>query len=198
MKKELNWYDISLNQYNRLVEALKIEDDNEKALEYASIVFGEDALDIPLSEFNKLLSKLYFLKTPIPEIVPPKHITINGRRYYVDCLIGRITASQYVDYSNYVKTRDLNKIISVFLIPESHKYNDGYDMLEVMKDIEDMPIIIVNAIAFFLLRQSIQSIEIFLRCSKKQLKKMDLPKKQKEMILKIMEAFPSSESSHIS
>src|SRR5574344_1593799 len=69
--------------------------------------------------------------------------------------LSQVTGIQYIDYMNYVRqekgNENLSKLVSVFLIPEGCKYNEGYDINEVINLIEDeMKIIDVNAIAFFL------------------------------------------------
>ena len=183
----MKWKDVTLRQFNRLQEALKIEDEEEKVIEIAEIMLGEDVVNLPISEFKKKISELSFLSEPIPNSIPPKKITVNGHKYYVDCLLGNITTAQYIDFTNHSKTNDLSKILSAFLIPESRKYNDGYDMIEVMNDINDLPITVVNDIAFFFGRQFSVFMRIFQRYSLKQIEKTDLPKEVKESLMKAVE-----------
>ena len=106
-------------------------------------------------------------------------VRLRSRKYYFDCLLGNVTTAQYVDFINYSKTSDIVKMLSVFMIPEGHKYNDGYDMLEVFEDIQDMPIPILYSASFFFNRQFATFIKIFQRYSMKQLKKVKLPKEVK-------------------
>ena len=194
MKKEknmnkyskLNWYNVNLNQFILLQDVFKIEDDTEKMISVAEIILGNDVTNLPLKEFNEQMKRLEFLKEEIPTSVPPKKIEVNGRKYFLDCLLGSITTAQYVDYTNQSNTGDLSKMLSVFVIPEGHKYNDGYDMLEVINDIGMLPIPIVNSIAFFFGRQFSVFMRIFQRYSAKQIKKTNLPKEVKENMIKIM------------
>ena len=194
MKKEknmnkyskLNWYNVNLNQFILLQDVFKIEDDTEKMISVAEIILGNDVTNLPLKEFNEQMKRLEFLKEEIPTSVPPKKIEVNGRKYFLDCLLGSITTAQYVDYTNQSNTGDLSKMLSVFVIPEGHKYNDGYDMLEVINDIGMLPIPIVNSIAFFFGRQFSVFMKIFQRYSAKQIKKTNLPKEAKENMIKIM------------
>lgn len=194
MKKEknmnkyskLNWYNVNLNQFILLQDAFKIEDDTEKMISIAEIILGNDVTNLPLKEFNEQMKRLEFLKEEIPTSVPPKKFEINGKKYFMDCLLGNITTAQYVDYTNQSNTGDFAKMLSVFVIPEGHKYNDGYDMLEVINDIGMLPIPIVNSIAFFFGRQFSVFMRIFQRYSAKQIKKTNLPKEVKENMIKIM------------
>ena len=194
MKKEknmnkyskLNWYNVNLNQFILLQDAFKIEDDTEKMISVADIILGNDVSNLPLKEFNEQIKRLEFLKEEIPTSVPPKKFEINGKKYFMDCLLGNITTAQYVDFNNHSNTGDFAKILSVFIIPEGHKYNDGYDMLEVINDIGMLPIPIVNSTAFFFGRQFSVFMKIFQRYSAKQIKKTNLPKEVKENMINIM------------
>lgn len=194
MKKEknmnkyskLNWYNVNLNQFILLQDVFKIEDDTEKMISVAEIILGNDVTNLPLKEFNEQMKRLEFLKEEIPSVVPPKKFEINGKKYFMDCLLGNMTTAQYVDFNNHSNTGDFAKMLSVFIIPEGHKYNDGYDMLEVINDIGMLPIPIANSTAFFFGRQFSIFMKIFQRYSAKQIKKTNLPKEVKENMIKIM------------
>ena len=189
MKKEKNmtWYDVTLYQFNEIEKAVNIEDDTERIFRLAEIIYGEDVTNLPLKEFNEKVKQMVFLKDEMPNKIPPKKIEVNGRKYFLDCLLGNITTAQYVDFTNHSNTGDLSKMLSVFVIPEGHKYNDGYDMLEVINDIGMLPIPIVNSIAFFFGRQFSVFMKIFQRYSIKQIKKTNIPKEAKENMIKAVE-----------
>lgn len=182
-KNKINWYDITLLQFKKIQEAITVEDEQEKIIALMQAVFGDSIIDLPITEFNAKVKELDFLKAPIPDSVPPKKLEINGRKYYTDCLLGNITTAQYVDYVNHSKTGDLEKILSVFIIPDGHKYNDGYDMLQVMNDINDLSIVAANNISFFFVRQFHKFTQIFLSYSTKKIKKMKLPKETKKKLI---------------
>lgn len=187
MKKNLSWYNVTLKQFLLLQDALKIEDENERMFLVAEALLGSDVTKLPLQEFNKKVQELGFLKESIPESIPPKKVEVNGRKYYIDCLLGNISTAQYIDYVNHSKTNDINKMMSVFLIPEGHKYNDGYNMLQVFDDINDLPIPIVNGVSFFFKRQLETFIRIFQRYSIRKLKKTNLPKEAKKAAIEMVE-----------
>lgn len=185
--KSLNWYNVNLTQFKKLQEVLSIEDETEKIIAIAELILGDDVTDLPLKEFNEEIKKLEFLKTEIPESVPPKKLEINGRKYDVISLLGNITTAQYIDFVNHSKTQDMSKVLSVFIVPQGHSYNDGYDMLEVMNDINDMPIPVVNSMAYFFKAQFAKFIEIFQSSSIKKVKKnKELSKDEKEKIIKLI------------
>ncbi len=191
MKKEkkMTWYDVTLNQFDRLQDTFNIEDETERIITIAEILLGDEITNLPLPEFNEQVKQLDFLKEEIPtKNHPPKNLEINGRKYTMDCLLGNVSTAQYVDYTNHcnVDKPDMAKILSVFIIPEGHKYNDGYDMLQVVNDINSLPIPIVNSTAFFFGKQFSEFMRIFQRYSTKQIKKTKLPKAEKNRLIRIL------------
>lgn len=159
--KKLNWYNVTLSQFKELQTVLEMEDEMEKVVAMAELILGDDVTDLPLQDFNEQLKKLSFLKTEIPTSIPPKHFELRGKKYDVTSLLGNITTAQYIDFMNYSKDNDTAKMLSVFVVPEGHKYNDGYDMREVQADMENMPIPVANSITSFFTAQLAKFIQIF-------------------------------------
>lgn len=188
MKKaiKLNWYNVNLNQFKKLQEALTIEDETERMISMAEILLGDKVTELPIKDFNEQVKQLDFLKEEVPNVVPPQKLEINGRKYYMDCLLGNISTAQYIDFTNHSNTGEVDKMLSVFVIPEGHKYNDGYDMLQVIGDICDLPIPIVNSAAFFFARQFNKFITIFQSYSIRKIKKAKIPKAEKNRLIQIV------------
>lgn len=182
----MEWNDITYRQFLDIKKALEIEDETERVFAVAQAVYGEDVLNLPLAEFNKKCTELSFLKDPVPNNLTVKTVKVNGRDYYFDGLLGRITTAQYIDFQNYQKSEDEIKTFSVFLIPKDHKYNDGYDMEQVFNDILDIPVPILMSASFFFSRQFELFIKIFRRYSLKQMKKTGLPKEVMENLEKVV------------
>ena len=185
-KHMLTWNDIKYRTLLDIREAANIEDENERVYAIMEAVFGEDVLDLPLKDFNEKCKELQFLQKEIPNDLHVKDIKVNGREYYFDGLLGKITTAQYIDFQNYQKNNDEQKSFSVFIIPKGHKYNDGYDMEQVFKDILDMPVPILFSASFFFSRQFELFIRIFRRYSIKQMKKLGLPKEAMENMEKVV------------
>ena len=152
----------------------------------AEILLGDKVTELPIKDFNEQVKQLDFLKEEVPNVVPPQKLEINGRKYYMDCLLGNISTAQYIDFTNHSNTGEVDKMLSVFVIPEGHKYNDGYDMLQVMGDICDLPIPIVNSAAFFFARQFNKFITIFQSYSIRKIKKAKIPKAEKNRLIQIV------------
>ena len=185
-KHMLKWSDIKYRTLLDIREASNIEDENERVYAIMEAVFGEDVLDLPLKDFNEKCKELQFLQKEIPNDLHVKDIKVNGREYYFDGLLGKITTAQYIDFQNYQKNEDEQKSFSVFIIPKGHKYNDGYDMDQVFKDILDMPVPVLFSASFFFSRQFELFIRIFRRYSIKQMKKLGLPKEAMENLEKVV------------
>ncbi len=184
--KIMTWNNITYRQLLDIREASNIEDENERVYGIMAAIFGEDVLDLPLKEFNEKCKELQFLQKPVPNDLHVKNIKVNGREYYFDGLLGKITTAQYIDFQNYQKNEDEQKIFSVFIIPKGHKYNDGYDMDQVFNDILDVPVPILFSASFFFIRQFELFIKIFRRYSIKQMKKTGLPKEVMENLEKVV------------
>lgn len=153
------------------IKNITAEDELEKALQIVSIIFKCDAEEIPFNEFQAKL-KTIDLSQPIEKVKVKKTYRINNTTYKLDKSLN-ISTGQYVDYVNYMKTGDLTKILSVFLIPEGHTYNDGYDMFKVMKDMEEISYPNATSIGFFFLRLFRIYIKLFLPFLTRKLKKTD-------------------------
>lgn len=184
----MKWNDVTLNQFLELQQIMNIEDDTDKMLSIAELFFGEDVTTLPLPEFNKKMKELDFLQTEVPNNHIVKKVTINGHDYVIDALLGHISTAQYVDFTNYMKEENkIAEVLSVFFIPKGHKYNDGYDMEEVIRDMGSLPVDIAMSESFFFSRQFARFIKIFRSYSIKQLKKTNLPKDVKENLTKAVE-----------
>ena len=186
MMNKLGWSDIKYRTLLDIKEAANIEDENERVYAIMEAVFGEDVLDLPLKDFNEKCKELQFLQKEIPNDLHVKDIKVNGREYYFDGLLGKITTAQYIDFQNYQKNEDEQKSFSVFIIPKGHKYNDGYDMEQVFNDILDVPVPVLFSASFFFSRQFELFIRIFRRYSIKQMKKLGLPKEAMENMKKVV------------
>lgn len=187
--KKLNWYNVTLSQFKELQTILEVEDELEKVVALAELVLGDNVTDLPLQEFNEQLRRLEFLKTEIPTSIPPKKVEVNGKKYDVTSLLGNITTAQYIDFMNHSKSNDTAKLLSVFVVPEGHKYNDGYDMQEVIKDMNDIPIPVANSITSFFKAQFAKFIEIFQSSSIKKVKKdKTLSKEDKTRIINLIKS----------
>lgn len=186
-KEHMTWYDVTFTQFNKLQELLNIAEEEERLIAIATLLLGDDITDLTVAEFTNAVKELDFLKEECPTKIPPKNIQVNGRKYFVDCLLGRISTAQYIDFTNSLKDNNLPVALATFVIPEGHKYNDGYDMLQVIEDVKCMPIPIVNSICFFFTKQFNASIAIFQSYLTKVVKKANMPKELKTKMTELIQ-----------
>lgn len=188
----MTWKDITYKQLVALRDAIDIQDEEDRLITLAQIIFGEDVIELPINEFKKKCLELSFLQEEMPNDLTVKEVKVNGREYYFDGLLGRITTAQYIDFQNYLKTKDEARSFSVFFIPKGHKYNDGYDMQQVFNDIMDVPAPILISASFFFTKQLETFIRIFQRYLikklKKQMRKTTLTKEMKKNLIQIAES----------
>lgn len=91
--KTYNWNNISYRQFQEIRAALDIEDETERSVRIAQIIYGDDVVDLSIQSFNKVCSGLSFLSKEVPNDITVKEVTVNGRQYYFDGLLGKITTA---------------------------------------------------------------------------------------------------------
>lgn len=174
-EKDLTWDDVSYKTFKKIQEA-DSEADDEKEYAIMQAIYGEEVFSLPLPEYKAKLNRLKKLFSPVPNDLHVDKVTVNGTTYVFSGVLGDITTAQYIDFMNHAKNKDELKMYSVFFIPKGHKYNDGYDMLQVFKDLEEFPITILNSTSFFFNRQLDLFNKIFQRSLVSMMKKKKLPK----------------------
>ena len=167
-KPALTWYDVTLDQYQKLQNIDTSE--LEGQIEAATILLGVDTDDMTWVEFCKELSKLDFLNQPIPKTIVRNSYMLNGRKYNCFVNLQDLTVSRYMDFENLSKTKDLVKILAVFLIPDGKEYG-SYDLDEVYEDIKTMNIVEASGIFNFFPLEFRICIEVLKDYSIKELKK---------------------------
>ena len=120
----------------------------------------------------------------------PKNIKINDQVYNVNYNIGKLNMAQYIDFPQTIVNKNylenLPALLSIFIIPKGHKYNDDYDILELRNILENnMTLDEALSIVFFLKTKSISLIKLKLLYYKLMLKIMrwtTRDKQTKEML----------------
>lgn len=176
-----SWEDMSINQFIILNQTIQADiPETYKTVNIISILTGlsvEEVERIPITVFAKLKNQLDFLNTEIPKVKHKDKYNLNGRIYTLNADISSITTAQYIDYQTYIKENNPIQMMSLWLIPEGHQYNDGYSMEQVLLDIQDMCFLDVQSVAFFLQLQFATYILIMRDYFKKEMKKSKMDKK---------------------
>ena len=156
IKIKNSWDEITWREYEQIEQILNADiPEDYKTVHLVSILTGCDTSvieNIPISQFTKLTPYLSFLYTEPDTHTHKFEYIINGHEYRFAGKLDEITTAQYIDYRTYMQDedKDIIKLMSVFIIPKDHDYNDGYDMEQVKSDIGDMCWLDVRACAFFL------------------------------------------------
>ena len=120
----------------------------------------------------------------------PKNIKINDQVYNVNYNIGKLNMAQYIDFQQTIVNKNylenLPALLSIFIIPKGHKYNDDYDIIELRNILENnITLDEALSIIFFLKTRSISLIKLKLLYYKLMLKIMrwtTRDKQTKEML----------------
>lgn len=171
----MKWSDITVEQFNKITE---LQQDDFYALNLIEIIFG----NVPVKDVNKYLKELDFMKEECKPTTPKKCYTINGKEYDSHLDLTNITTGQFMAYQQYSKSNKIQEILSVFITPKGYEYGKDYDVLEVQKDMLQLPITEALSIAFFFERQFKVYCNLFQHYLRKSIKKLNL--KDKKMILK--------------
>lgn len=193
--KEVNpfsWDNISINKYYEIMDILNAEDDDiTKNVKLIALIMDKDEDEIwnmDLNAAGDLIGKLLFLnKFDIPENPKGKIVLPN----YVLNISGDVTnmsVAQYVDFQNFatMPLRDgIDKILSIFLIPDGKTYNNGYDVLDLQKEIrENMTFRVAQGMLSFFLKRSVKLLTVSLTYLSKTLKKTKNPEMREQLMQK--------------
>ena len=181
------WDDITLKDFYEIKNIMEIQDEYTiyNLIDY---IYKVDSSKMDITELYKY--SVDFLSEPIPvkNIKIKEKYTINGRKYISNVNLTKITCSQFIDFTNLVRQspEEFEKLVSVFFIPEGHEYNDGYDMKEVQRDILQLPIAVVQAMSFFMMKEFQTYAVIFQLYLTEEITKMkNIPKEMKDEMEKI-------------
>lgn len=146
-KKEIeivdSWDKMPLGMFIKIDKLVDADmDEDTKILKAAAILSNksfEEIESLPLSEAMALVSKTSFLYSDIERRKFKNNLNLGGRQY---CVLGsseEMTAAQFIDFQ--AISKDIKKMLpefmAIFIIPKGHKYGDGYNMAQVLNDIEN-------------------------------------------------------------
>lgn len=176
MKRD--WSNITLKDFYEIQNIVAVQDDYT-IYNLVDYLYGVDSINLPISEVRKY--SLSFLNENIDEI---KIDTFHDKKYDFDLNLTNISVAQFIDYQNYIKEDVVKyeKILSCFVVPKGHEYNDGYDIKEVQEDILNWQFAIVKKIGFFFSLQFQTFVKTFLSCLKEEVKGTPKEKEVKEVL----------------
>lgn len=146
MKKPIanNWNEMPLGLWQKEQAILREQETDavDKNVRLVALMYDmseEEAYNTELNDFSDMLDGIGWLsQIPyVPQISP--QYNLNGKVYNVTLNPQKVTTAQYIDYKSFDPNdpATIHLILSTVMIPEGHKYNDGYDLAEVQGDIYD-------------------------------------------------------------
>ena len=159
MKIKDKWIDITIAEYERIVETIKSTDDEiERLTGVISVLSGVDEdeiADMPIADIARIGQKLDFLNSfDFNKNATYKTLVIDGETLVL--AVKDMTVAQYVDFQATwsAETKDLARIISICYVPKGKVYNKDYDIEELIEKIRNnVSIDKANSIGFFLLKK---------------------------------------------
>ena len=186
-KNPFDWENITIEKYYKIKDILddEVDDDITKNVKLVAVMLNKDeqeVWDMDMAEAGNYISRLQFLN----KFELPKHPNMKIKLPSYDLVVikdlTKINVAQYVDFQNFVKMpmrESMEKILSIFLIPEGCSYNTGYDILDLQKEIrENMSFRVAEGLLSFFIEKYGRSLIHSLVYCRRQVKKT----KDKEMM----------------
>ena len=139
----LGYKDITVGRYNADILPLIKEGDNLDPVDFQVRLIAalnglteKQVLDLPLAKYTDFAMAAKFLETPCDTSAVGRladRYTL-GDVTLIPCKdYEAMTAAQFIDFQQLSQDVEMNTValLSVFLVPEGHKYNDGYDIRAV-------------------------------------------------------------------
>lgn len=143
---KIHWKDITIARHKAILNLYESRTEEEDpqlfAYDLVCAVYGKDEEwinNLKVSEANDYVNTLAFVTEKPKHLPAKKSYILNGKKYCVGLNMQNLTTAQYIDFQQlYDKSNEMPaEFLSVIMVPEGHKYNDGYDINEVISDIEN-------------------------------------------------------------
>ena len=193
--KEYSWKRLTVEQLGKIKDISKENiSEEEKDLKVGAVVNNmdyEDFINLPLEETRRLMGNADFLYEKPEADKARKNYIINGKKYNLLKNATEMTTAQYIDFEAVSKMgfdSCMPEMLSIFLVPDGHQYNDGYDKDEVLEDIKKMSVTEALGVADFFTKKYAKLIMRTLNFSEALItaQRIMAKKEQKEM-MKAME-----------
>lgn len=164
----------------------------DRQIEILAILADSDPEEIghlPIGEYKEMVAKAAFLSAPEINLHPiAKKYLVGSFELYPVRDFRKLETCQYVDFQTYAPDLEkyLPEFLSVILVPKGHRYNEGYDILDVQKAIrEDMSVADGISLAGFFLTWCRKSILSSLNSSKREALKIPDKTRREKILEKI-------------
>lgn len=166
-------------------KALDMLDQQAKIIALLSGKTENEIYSMPLAEYSRLAADADFLRETCPPATAPSRVIVGDVVLIPVQDITEINTAQYIDFQTFSKqgAAGLVGLLSVFLLPEGHSYNDGsYDMKAVKEAVARLDMPVAMGLVGFLFASLLKSIRVSLSFLDKTATR--LPKEKKEALKK--------------
>ena len=191
-----SWNEMTVADYIRLREISKLQmaTEDEKNLMVAALIAEkpyQEILQLPLDKARELMDKTEFLlQQPVPGKTKRKY-ELNGRTYRLFKDPSEMTVAQYIDFAAIEKEgfdKMPGEMLAIFLVPDGHQYNDGYDKEQQIEDMMDMSITEALGVCSFFTKRLSKSINLIMTALRIRMKWMRITaKKEDREMMKALE-----------
>lgn len=182
------WNTLPIGKYVELFEATKgITDEDELVMRSAAVlndVTYDEIMNMPLEKAVGMIQSVGFLYTKPEDRKPQKKYDLGGRVYVPTLKVEKMTTAQYIDFQaiSAHSNEMLAEMLAIFIIPEGHIYNDGYDNDEVVDDIRKYLSAEEGfALANFFVRKCIRSMRLTLLYYQSMMTVLNMKEQNKEV-----------------
>jgi hypothetical protein len=187
---KLDYTNISIGEYIELQDLLLNNTDGleqqDLVMQEIQILYGRDPYKMSMPEFKKAVESLSFLAKEMPKMKIKDSYFLNGNKYVLHKELSEFKVAHYVDYEMIMKTQkgieSYPHFLALFLIPDGHEYNDGYNMETAINDIKSyLSIADAVSLANFFKASSVLFTSLFLRYLKTSTAKTIKNRKERKM-----------------
>lgn len=191
-----SWKDITIGDLLQIQEIgeLQMATDDEKNLMVAALLAEipyDEILRMDLNQVRAYMDNAAFL------LEEPKHervrrnYYVNGRKYRLFKNASEMSVAQYLDFQGVWRdgfAKRPAEMLAIFLVPDKHEYNDGYDKDQVIEDMYDMPVVEGLGITDFFMKRFVRSTSLALTYLKLKMKWLRLTaRKENRELYKAMD-----------
>lgn len=165
-----SWEDVPIRVYKELVAANAEGDSMSRNVATIAILCDtteEEVWNLSLPQIGALTSQLQWIKDFDFRKDFKKVRGVKAGKF--DCALtdnmADFSVAQYVDFNALwsAPERDMAMLLTTFLVPRGHRYNEGYDILELRDAFEEgVSIAMANSLCFFFLKSLLISMRVTL------------------------------------
>ena len=196
-----NYRDLPIGKYEEIVKICDTDlSDYDRRVKIVSVLSGlteDEVLKLPLATFTDYSARSRFVEHECPENLIPgvcRSYQMGGFVLLPCTDIRKITAGQYIDFQTFSqdKANKTVELLSCFLIPRGHDYNEGYDILDVHNALrEEMSVAEALALLAFFFKGWLMSILDTLSYSARMVKRIKNREKKAALMMKIQDLLDS-------